>query len=433
MTHLPKSELVGVLAPYSINTRDVGVNWQTVIYNIGGAVPSSSMYLGNGIAIVTGPNSVYRSTDYGKNWFVITSGLSLSVPIRTSVYIENGIAIIGAGLRIHRTTDFGVTWTDLGAFANAISSSAYLGNGIVIIGILNGSIRRSIDYGATWSAEIPVAAGIIQSVVYLENGIVLLADSLGNVWRSTNFGVAWSNITNLGVFSTGNNLVYLGNGIVVAGTTSNIWRSIDFGLTWQVVNAFGNIYHGTIYLGNGIVIAVSEFNGGIVGDTARSTDFGLTWTNLGNISAGSNIKTVTYLSNGIAISVDNAGNINRSNVSYKIDEAQVNYPRIPFTPVRLFDTTYTNTDPTRSLLIMVSGECAVPAGGLAAFDIRTDTASPPVTIVALAGIIANGTLNGDSFVFQLTAVIRPGFNYRIVTSAFFGGLVTKFYWIEVFI
>lgn len=422
MTYLPKSELVGVLAPYSINTRDVGVNWQTAIYNIGGAVPSSSMYLGNGISIVTGPNSVYRSTDYGKYWFVIISGLSLSVPIRTSVYIENGTAIIGAGLRIHRTTDFGVTWTDLGAFANAFSSSAYLGNGIVIIGILNGSIRRSTNYGATWSAEIPVAAGIVDSVVYLENGIVLLADSLGNIWRSTNFGVAWSNIIDLGDFSTGNNLAYLGNGIVIAGTTGgNIWRSIDFGLTWQVLSAFGNIFHGIVYLGNGIVIAISEFNGGIAADTYRSDNFGLRWTDLGNISAGSNIKTATYLSNGIAISVDNAGNINRSNVSYKLDESQVLLER----PVTIVNADITVGQSHDTIIVDSPGanriitldDAQLPGMTGHEFIIKKiDATTSTVTITPFGGQTIDGAVSQVlNIQYQNIIIKTDGFNWYIVS------------------
>lgn len=422
MTYLPKSELVGVLAPYSINTRDVGVNWQTVIYNIGG-VPSSSMYLGNGIAIVTGPNSVYRSTDYGKNWFVITSGLSLSVPIRTSVYIENGIAIIGAGLRIHRTTDFGVTWTDLGAFgAIFFFSSAYLGNGIVIIGVGNGSIRRSTDYGATWSAEIPVAAGIVISIVYLENKIVLLADSLGNIWRSTDFGVAWFNIADLGDFSTGNNLAYLGNGIVIAGTTGgNIWRSIDFGLTWQVLYAFGNIFHGIVYLGNGIVIAISEFNGGIAADTYRSDNFGLRWTDLGNISATHSLTTATYLSNGIAISVDNAGNINRSNVSYKLDESQVLLER----PVTIVNADITVGQSHNTIIVDSPGanriitldDAQLPGMTGHEFIIKKiDATTSTVTITPFGGQTIDGAVSQVlNIQYQNIIIKTDGFNWYIVS------------------
>jgi len=70
MTHLPKSELVGVLAPYSINTRDIGQNWTDL-----GVIPSpasgflSSAYLGNGIVIAgTSDNRVFKSVDYGVTW-----------------------------------------------------------------------------------------------------------------------------------------------------------------------------------------------------------------------------------------------------------------------------------------------------------------------------------------------------------------------------
>jgi len=144
-----KSQLCGVLAPYSINYKDVGGNIGLV--NSGwadlGAISTgfvlTTSYFGNGIAIAGDlAGHICRSIDYGKSWLDLGDIAGVN-SVRTSSYIGNGIAIFGdtAG-HIWRSTDFGVTWTDLGAIVGAVTvrSSQYLGNGIVIVGTSGGHI-----------------------------------------------------------------------------------------------------------------------------------------------------------------------------------------------------------------------------------------------------------------------------------------------------
>lgn len=106
-------------------------------------------------------------------------------------------------------------------------------------------------------------------------------------------------------------LDYLGNGICLAVTEGGgkIARSTDYGETWTDLGQLdsGGLYS-LAYLDNGICLA------GGSGRIYRSTDFGKTWTNLGTIIAGEDqISCLTYLGNGICLAgTQSSGHIARS-------------------------------------------------------------------------------------------------------------------------
>jgi hypothetical protein len=457
MTHLPRSELIGVLQPYSINFRDVGNNPWTDLGNktVGSAVMSPA-HLGNGVALVGDAiGSIWRSTDYGVNWINI-SPATILVATGTGThllsYFGNGIVIgcgplSGPNFTVVRSTDFGQTFVTTATLSTAISQCVtYLGGGAGLLGTNTvagvGHIWSSSNFGVTWADQGGItvgatSAGHIFVITYLEGGTVLFGDLSGNIFRSLNFGVTWSTVTiPPGPAIVISDIVYLGRGIVLASglnlaLSGQIWRSIDYGVTWTSVFSIGVTVNRLSYLGNGVAVASDT-----VGDIIRSLDYGLTWTNLGDITGvGSNLRPIQYLDNGVAIAGAANGHIFRSEVSYKTNESQVNYPRIPFdvTGGRVFNTTYTNSDQTRTLQIKVTGRCATP-GGLprqASFQAFADTASPPIT--AASGIVGleAGLLNEDNS-FQLVFDVQPGLNYRVNTTVS-NGTVTLGNWFEMYI
>jgi photosystem II stability/assembly factor-like uncharacterized protein len=329
MTYLPKSELVGVLSPSSINTKDIGVNW--INLGISTAQPiNTEIYLGSGIVLgADSAGNLYRSTDYGNTWF--TTVTLLGGGTNSITYLGSGILIIcntSAGGTIFRSRDFGATVGTVFVPAIIPLASTYAGNGIAIISSQSsgggGHIFRSTDSGATWvdGGVISVAgtpAGHINTVLYLENGITIFGDSNGNIFRSTDSGATWSTITNItGAEVSG--LVYLGNGISLAGTNDgHIFRSANFGISWTdvgLVLVAGNMSQ-FAYLGNGIILTS---NGNNPGRIFRSTDNGLTWTLvLSNIIS---FKGLVYLDNG-SVMTNNIFTVFRSDISYKTNESEV--------------------------------------------------------------------------------------------------------------
>ena len=320
MTYSPKSELVGVLSPSSINTKDIGKNWTNLGIITIGAIRSSS-YLGNGITIVGDDSgSVYRSTDYGKTWTSLGNIVGVA-NIYAISYFGHGIVTIGSSIGgIYRSTDFGINWTNIGTIIGnpSIKSISYLGrNGVAILGTSDGHIWRSTDYGINWSDNAIVGAPVINSVLYLEDGIVIFGTQNGHIWRSIDYGVTWADSA-IPLAPIIRSTLYVGNGITIFGTdNSHIWRSTDYGLTWTDIGAIvGAVGVSSLsYLGNGIIVF------GSTGNMFRSDNFGLTWTSVFSVGFDAAL-TLSNLGNGVVIGGSGFSHIIRSDISYKLDEAE---------------------------------------------------------------------------------------------------------------
>jgi photosystem II stability/assembly factor-like uncharacterized protein len=127
-----------------------------------------------------------------------------------------------------------------------------------------------------------------------------------------NLGLVNSGWIDLGAISIiVNTISHLGNGIAIFGVgTGHIFRSTDYGNTWTDLGNItaGDIVSSSCYLGNGIAL----FGTG-TGHIWRSIDFGINWTDLGDVTgSGSNINTISYLGNGIAIVGDINGSMQKS-------------------------------------------------------------------------------------------------------------------------
>jgi hypothetical protein len=121
-------------------------------------------------------------------------------------------------------------------------------------------------------------------------------------------------------------IVYCGNGIVLAGSGSgtgdgDIYRSTDFGLTWTQIEMGAGLerINSIVYCGNGIVLAGSGLDTGD-GDIYRSTDFGVTWTQIEMGAGLERINSLVYCGNGIVLAGGGSGtgdgDIYRSDVGF---------------------------------------------------------------------------------------------------------------------
>src|SRR3972149_1127708 len=105
---------------------------------------------------------------------------------------------------------------------------------------------------------------------------------------------------------------YIGNGIILAGSYNGakIYRSTDYGITWTNLGRPPGINDFTVTsftnCGSGIIIAGLENYGSLV----RSTNNGLTWSRVGPI--GHFVGAVEYLDNGVVLAGTYYGRILRS-------------------------------------------------------------------------------------------------------------------------
>jgi hypothetical protein len=156
--------------PNTLNlSTDSGMNWK----NVGSGVAMGdsctfplvldSQHFLVGCSGYEGPSGVYRSTDGGNTWSVISMGGGASAPLRAS---DGSIYWIGPnGSGMIRSTDQGMTWTEsAGGGALAPFAPVELPDGsVAAIGPTNGTqyVIVSTNHGMTWTpktAALPYTA-----------------------------------------------------------------------------------------------------------------------------------------------------------------------------------------------------------------------------------------------------------------------------------
>lgn len=94
------------------------------------------------------------------------------------------------------------------------------------------------------------------------------------------------------------------------------------------------------------------------------------------------------------------------------------------TAARAINTVYTNPSSTRPLMIIVSGyfDISVAAGSSYMTAYADSNATPTTIISGNIGILAPPVAVGlENINVQLTAIVGPGLNYRVVVTMFNGG------------
>jgi photosystem II stability/assembly factor-like uncharacterized protein len=249
-------------------------------------------YAGNIYAGTTGtPRGIFKSTDGGETWVnIYSTGVSNYLDIafdpQNNIYVANS----SNGLII--STDGGNTFSNIPASAfggNSVNTVACGSNGLVLVGVTSGGIYRSTNYGATFTQ---VLSGY--SIVSLEfdkinpNRIYAGSSSttLNGFFISTNGGASFTGPTNaINVWE----ILQKQNGeLITLGTSAGypVLKSTDLGLTWTQVGTTPNAIRGAcLDLVENIYAAG---NGGVY----RSTNGGQTFSNF-NFTPSSN-KIISY-------------------------------------------------------------------------------------------------------------------------------------------
>jgi hypothetical protein len=252
-------------------------------------------------------NDVWLSTDNGATWSQLTAAAEwVGREGHTSVALPDGSIVLMGGNDgkatttdnprndVWRSTDQGATWTLMTATApwtgRSDHSSMTLPDGsIVLMGGRNfrlsvrfNDVWRSIDQGATWirmTAAAPwTARDEHTSVVRPDGSIVLMggydgSTSLNDVWRSTDQGATWTQMTAAAGWTprSSHTSVTLPDGSIVliggyywdgsGNSLNDVWRSTDQGATWtQITTAApwtGRYSHSSVTLPDGSIVLMA--------------------------------------------------------------------------------------------------------------------------------------------------------------------------------
>jgi len=211
---------------YSLN----GTSWAS-----GGSIGAAS-WVGYGdgrwVAVVTGSNTSYYSTDGGVTW---AAGGNL--PASTGwfrVKYGNGrwVAIASPGTVAAYSINGGTSWLSMSGLPSAAWTDIAYGGGIWTAVAFGGTQAASSTNGTSWTSRTLPASASWQRVVYGNNKFVAIATGSGAGAYSLN-GTTWTAMT-MPVSSDWLGLVY-GQGLFFATSTSSTFDIVatsENGINW---------------------------------------------------------------------------------------------------------------------------------------------------------------------------------------------------------
>ena len=237
----------------------------------------------NGILYLASPDSgVYKSTDGGNSWHVISNGL-ISIQQKNTYQILDwsGTLYVATVAGIFKSTNGGADWVKksngitIGPGVNfEFTESIFEYNGNLFTGAWNG-IYLSTDSAENWVVTNITGEGIEARNFVNHNGILYAAKEEVNpgAYKSTDNGFTWESLT----VPFYNGITFLSEPTKLwAGTIDGVWLSIDNGTSWEERNngLSPDPYSSSIVRVNGILITSLKFGGSGV---FRTSNEGLNW------------------------------------------------------------------------------------------------------------------------------------------------------------
>ena len=239
--------------------------------------PVEGVFVHENIILTSVDNKLYRSDDSGQSFiYVPVSGYDVTP--RCFAMIDDVIILGGINEdRIYRSLDFGLTWESacegcptISGFPAAVPFTADTLNGAFYMSGTN-FIRKSSDLGLTW--ETMDIDGMCLDIS--NTGGELWATPGGNLYKSSDEGASWVDVPDEGIFfNNASQDVLVSNGRIFVATAlsagNGLYVSDDNGSTYS---ANGNISVAESILKVNSTLYVTHFGG-----LSKSSDNGVSWT-----------------------------------------------------------------------------------------------------------------------------------------------------------
>ncbi len=263
-------------------SADGGATWTSVPLGTGFS-PHNRQVAGTGLNhlwVVGYADRRVFSSNAGSSW------TSFAVPAETwsaaVAWDADRWAIAAESGRIDRTTNGGSSITSVASGTTSdFQHGLAVGDGI---GILVGTnvIRRTTDFGATWSAITVPASGTWREIVRDDDDTLWIAGPSGQVASSTDLGLTWQLRTVVPGAPTLYSIDVWRDRIWIGGPSGQVWTApvVAGALTWTAAPT-GRAGHvsGIAALDATSAIALTYYDTGAgTAYVSRTTDTGATWT-----------------------------------------------------------------------------------------------------------------------------------------------------------
>lgn len=264
------------------------------------------------IIYMTGPSGVYKTENGAASWRYILSGLAGArvVVDPKEPKIVYAVGLVGQNGKIIKSFDGGVSWVDIynepsknnPVLALDVSKS---NSAVLVAGLANGEIIRSVDAGQTWQSSRDFADRVL-SLEFALSGDLYALTLVKGLFRSADNGVNWSEASgalatvSLDIIGQSAGVVskfdYLAldkrqPGVLYLGTDQGLYRSVNNGAFWSsmplpVKNTALRVTTAAVNPGNSNQMLVA------VGNTIfKSVNGGVTWETK-VLNTGAEIKQI---------------------------------------------------------------------------------------------------------------------------------------------
>lgn len=320
-------------------SNNKGSTWASLKGNLPGGVSIHSLVI-NGNTIFAGAqyNIVYRSTDGGTSWTNVSSGLPVvsGAPLQDVYFYIPSLTMIGDalfagtfGLGVYKSTNNGLSWSlvSTGLTNLKVTSLAVKNNELIALASpRRNTLYQSFDFGSTWSLKSTTNVPESNKITICGDNIILnkvygdyFVSQDGVTWSALT-GSTWSNDADIFIIAEKENMLLASDFNSVQNPSGAAYLSIDCGSTWKPLSVPALTYAGVITESS---LIISTTIGVFV-----SNDKGLSWTNQSEgLFSSSNIAYMILKGDKI-IAASASGRIFSTDIkSFKWIEVESDLPR----------------------------------------------------------------------------------------------------------
>jgi photosystem II stability/assembly factor-like uncharacterized protein len=283
-------------------TGDGGLSWSPSRLGITDPVvtglTASPNFSRDHVVFASADDGVFRSSDGGSTWSNSSSGLS-GHSCRTVAldpgFANDSTAYVATDGGVFRSPYGGTQWFPTLVTKPVISLAAGPA-GLVLAGLSNGGLERSVDEGQTWTSVNGFPAGrVALSLAIAGNDTTVVGTDQG-IWLSQDGGATWaaSNVTTDRVDAVALSPSFPVDGRAVAGSAggSGAYRTADGGAVWSPAASSSPRFISSLSAETGSG-GFTVLAGGVGDGVFRSSDGGSTWSSVNSGLAAASVAQIS--------------------------------------------------------------------------------------------------------------------------------------------